>query len=404
MQGKHYLQIIKDSLEANGWRYNASIDSQIARRRAGDRFSINEHIRAMVYAMLSNRVPWHRISNKVDRIDQIFGRDINTGVYGYDASVLKNTDPNEYIRALRKEKCGNLNINKQMHALKYNIEVLERINNSKGGLDGFLNNTPAEEVVRQFSNSKSSKKLKEMGDALVYEYIRGVGVDAAKPDVHLRRFLSSSRMGTSVKADEASVKEVTAQVSALASATGFTKAGVDAIIWTFCSNTDSSYGEVCTARPRCYECPVRARCQYGGDFNISLTEAIKRSIVNASAIIGRMIDIATLTVSGCNAGSVLSLGKNAVRVVSYEGEILSVYKVEGDGTPYAAETALCGLADRIMDDEGRTVDIGNGTRSDVVGMLAEKCEVIDVECGGAPCDVTIDMIHAILRYKYTPKY
>ena len=38
-------------------------------------------------------------------------------------------------------------------------------------------------------------KLHQVGEALAWEYIRNVGIDGAKPDTHIRRFLGSDRMG-----------------------------------------------------------------------------------------------------------------------------------------------------------------------------------------------------------------
>ena len=38
-------------------------------------------------------------------------------------------------------------------------------------------------------------KLHQVGEALAWEYIRNVGIDGAKPDTHIRRFLGSNRMG-----------------------------------------------------------------------------------------------------------------------------------------------------------------------------------------------------------------
>ena len=112
------------------------------------------------------------------------------------------------------------------------------------------------------SHRFSETKLKQMGEALTWEYIRNVGIDGAKPDVHLRRFLGTARMGVNSQL-EASVEDVYRQVEELSQATGLSKAGVDTIIWTFCAQSDESYGEICTAHPKCESCPVKNRCNYG---------------------------------------------------------------------------------------------------------------------------------------------
>ena len=200
MDTQHYLYDLKRSLEAYGWVYDSTVDENVAARKAGHVFTMSEHIRAMVFALLSNRTPWKRIKSKVGKIDAIFN--------GYDPETIKNTAPEVYIAAIRKERCGNQNIKKQMEDLAYNIGVLEYLEKQYGSVDKFLISMPASKIVELLSSSKhKNTKLKQMGEALVWEYIRNVGIDGAKPDVHLCRFLGSARMGASKKA-EATVQEV----------------------------------------------------------------------------------------------------------------------------------------------------------------------------------------------------
>ena len=45
--------------------------------------------------------------------------------------------------------------------------------------------------------SEGKYKLKYVGKALAWEYLRNVGVDGAKPDTHLKRILGSNRLGYS---------------------------------------------------------------------------------------------------------------------------------------------------------------------------------------------------------------
>ena len=99
--------------------------------------------------------------------------------------------------------------------------------------------------------------MAQLGEALAWEYIRNVGVDACKPDTHLRRFLGSGRMGTSQN-EIATVEETIQQVEELSKVTGISLASIDNIIWSFCAD---GYGEVCTATPHCEKCVIRNNCQ-----------------------------------------------------------------------------------------------------------------------------------------------
>ena len=98
-----------------------------------------------------------------------------------------------------------------------------------------------------------------MGEALVWEYLRNVGIDGVKPDTHIRRFLSGNRMGAPLVASPASVEDVYRQVNQLSEKTGLLKAEIDNLIWSFCAE---GYGEICTAKPRCDKCPIKSKCAF----------------------------------------------------------------------------------------------------------------------------------------------
>jgi hypothetical protein len=96
-------------------------------------------------------------------------------------------------------------------------------------------------------------------EPLVWEYLRNVGIDGAKPDIHLRRFFGSDRMAKS-KISPASIYDVLCQIEELSKETGFTQTEIDDLIWRFCAD---GYGEICTKNPICQECVVRYKCSRG---------------------------------------------------------------------------------------------------------------------------------------------
>ena len=81
-------------------------------------------------------------------------------------------------------------------------------------MDAFITSEPADIIVVKLSKNSSPYKIKRFGEALVWEYLRTMGIDGAKPDTHLRRFLGSGRMGTCLN-DPATVKDVREQVEVL---------------------------------------------------------------------------------------------------------------------------------------------------------------------------------------------
>lgn len=248
---EHYLFAIRDYLENHGIEYDADAITSIKERKKGKLFTERDHIRAMVYSLLTNQTVWSRIQPLLPSIDRIF--------HDYDAEYIKAQNPDNLAEELFYLKCGNMSTRKQMKALKGNIEVFERIEHEYGDIDKFVITHTPEELVALFSKAGSKYKLGMMGEALVWEYLRNVGIDGVKPDTHIRRFLAGNRMGRADVGSPASLKDVADQVEKLSERTGLLKAEIDNLIWSFCAD---GYGEVCTANPHCERCPISSRCAF----------------------------------------------------------------------------------------------------------------------------------------------
>ena len=169
-------------------KYDQTIDNKVTARKNGKTYGFPEHLQAVVYSLLSAQRPWAEVVKHLEEIDGIF--------FGYDAKkILEQTDT-YFVDRIRDIKCGNRNIHDQMKYLPDNIATLSSIEKEYGSLDAFVISAPAHEIVKMLTNYKSKYKLRNMGEALCWEYLRNVGIDGAKPDVHLRRFLSSRVLGT----------------------------------------------------------------------------------------------------------------------------------------------------------------------------------------------------------------
>ena len=181
-------------------------------------------------------------------IDQLF--------YDYDPDILLETEPTDLIQEVFDIKCGNRSTEAQMKALAENIRTFQRIEEDYGNIDTFITSKPADAIVQKLSKETSPYKMKMIGEALAWEYLRNVGIDAAKPDTHLRRFFGADRMGTGENSP-ATVSEVNEQVAELSDKTGLSKVEIDNLVWSFCAD---GYGEICTATPHCSNCPISGWC------------------------------------------------------------------------------------------------------------------------------------------------
>ena len=59
--------------------------------------------------------------------------------------------------------------------------------------ESYVTSAPPEAIVRDLA--AGPHKLYGIGPALAWEYLRNVGIDGVKPDIHVCRFLGANRMG-----------------------------------------------------------------------------------------------------------------------------------------------------------------------------------------------------------------
>ena len=247
---EHYLFILRSYLERKGYNYVPALATPLQKRKMGVLFTLSDHLKALIYSMLTNQTKWHRIEPNLHTIDRLF--------FNFDVEKIKAAHASTFSEGLFAIKCGNISTASQMESLHKNIAVFEKIEKEKGSLDTFVLSAPASDIARMFSRAGSPYKLRMLGEALVWEYLRNVGIDGAKPDVHVRRFLGADRMGCG-DTSPASINDVYKQVEILANETGLSKVEIDSIIWSFCAD---GYGAVCASTPRCKECPIRSYCNH----------------------------------------------------------------------------------------------------------------------------------------------
>ena len=221
----------------------------VLERDHGKHFTTEEHFRGLIYSLLTNQRKWSDVEPKLPEIDKLF--------FNYDLDKVKEHNGEYFEAGIRRLKCGNISIKMQMAGLRDDIAVFEQIIIKYGSIDNFVTSMPAEEVVKAISSSGSKYKLQGVGPALAWEYLRNVGIDASKPDTHLKRFFGSERMGISNNI-EATDDEVISAVSSIAEEGSYSKFEIDYLIWAYCA---SGKGEVCTASPNCSKCVIRSYCR-----------------------------------------------------------------------------------------------------------------------------------------------
>lgn len=219
----------------------------IKKRSEGKKFSFEEHVRGLLYAQLSNQRQWKPIQEKLVEIDGIF--------FNYDIDKICNTDSLVFVQQLRSIKCGNRSINQQIASLRKNIYTLKHIESKYGDLDSFVSSDDPYEIGALLSN-KGEYKILYLGIALSMEYLKNVGIEAVKPDVHIRRMLGSQRLGFIAK-EFPSEKETIEVMKEISNETHYTLGELDTYLWMYCA---SGYCEICGTVPKCDLCVLCEQC------------------------------------------------------------------------------------------------------------------------------------------------
>ena len=218
-------------------------------RNNGKIYDINEHCKALILSKISNRQKWYRIEEKMDTIQKIF--------FDYDCNKILNVKESYFIEQIKKIKCGSQVTDRDFSNLHQNIQVLLTIEKNYGSIDSYLLSKPAHKIVEDLSSADSSLKMKTIGPALAWEYLRNVGIDGAKPDVHLKRILSSERLHISNNKN-ISDDEFFTIMTDMKNKTGKLYLELDCYLWSYCADGQA---KICSADPHCNKCVIQKYCK-----------------------------------------------------------------------------------------------------------------------------------------------
>ena len=242
------FNILEEYLKDRVQDIDLTILEAVEQRKNGKSFSFEEHLRGFVYAQLSALVSWKKIKGNQTRLDEIF--------CNFDRQQLKEKSAEDLINETTAIKCHNPYTTKnQMRSLKFNIETFERIGQDFGSLEKFITHSTPSNIIKLLADSNSTYKIKYMGVPIACEYVRNVGIDIIKPDIHIKRIASAERLNlVTAKSDYKIIDDF----QELSKQIGINQAKMDYLLWNYCSK---GYGEICTATPKCNECVIRKFCQ-----------------------------------------------------------------------------------------------------------------------------------------------
>ncbi len=255
---------VHDALPPKRQWQSSYIRAQVEKREKGLLFTLQDHVQAMVYSLLSAETPWERIEGNKPQIDKLF--------LHYDPEMLMKKNSADLVDELEKIKCGGRIRGKQMEALKCNIETLKRLDEPHGGIDAhYAAMLTDEEGVHPYEKlllalaRTGEYKLAQMGIPLVAEYLRNVGHNISKPDRHVMRLLDQKHLSehhfkgyTDGTWSDKALLEGLRIIRQYAEDLQLSEAYIDHLMWSYCA---VGYGQICTKEnPRCEQCKIRAFC------------------------------------------------------------------------------------------------------------------------------------------------
>lgn len=209
-------------------------------RQSGHVFTFEEHIKAMLLSLLSANRPWKQIEENIDNLDKVF--------HQYNPEYLIDENPKVLMDEVCKIGCGNRAIMRQMEGVSYNVRLMQSIVDVIGDLEKLVVNNEPYDVSAILSSGHY--KLAGFAQTLALQYLRNVGIDTCKPDVHIRRILARLRL---IPYEDCPVIDVVNTMSRLSRELGIPITLVNEIIWTYGA---TGFGEICAKVPKCYVCQI----------------------------------------------------------------------------------------------------------------------------------------------------
>lgn len=246
------IPLIKQNMEEVNYDYinkSKEIIDIINLRKCGKKFSFSEHLSALIFTLLNNN-RWGdtNIKENKSKIYSIF--------HDFDKNYLKLVDPNELINELKKLHCSNPAIKKQLYALSYNINILEKIEEEHNSLDEFILKNDPNDIAICFSEGKY--KLKQVGKAITFDYLKMVGIDCCKYSIQIGRLFGKNRLAI-VSNEIATFEQILSIIKKLSKINKISEIEIELILQQFCLSKSAN---ICGEFPQCEKCRLKSICNY----------------------------------------------------------------------------------------------------------------------------------------------
>lgn len=200
----------------------------------------------VVQAMFSGGMNGKVVDAWMPRMEEAF--------YNWDvARISKMTEQDVELLASSGKVIANLG---KLKAIVFNAKIVLKLTCEHGSFGGYI--VSFESVSSLSKDIVTVQKFRYLGPVTTEDFLRNIGVDTAKPDRHLTRWLE--RMAA-IKSEEPT-ERVLEVICTIADTAKVRRARFDSATYLFCADRDDVLVDkgVCGDIPKCIRCPVVALC------------------------------------------------------------------------------------------------------------------------------------------------
>ena len=183
--------------------------------------------------------------------------DIKKAFSNYDVYKVSRYTDRDFKKMMQNPKL--IKNERKLRACIENAKIMKDISEKYGSFGEYLER-----------NKTNLKKLKEdlikkfhyLGNVLVLEYLKEIGIDSIKPDVHVVRVMYRLCLIDSEKMSPENIDKVIEVASKMSQSTKEKLSVIDAIFWMYGGSGDNHVKKAMCSKnkPLCRECPLMEYC------------------------------------------------------------------------------------------------------------------------------------------------
>lgn len=185
--------------------------------------------------------------------------DIKKAFSNYDIDKVSQYTDGELKKMMNNPKL--IRNEKKLRACIKNAKIMKGISKECGSFGEYLDQKKNElEKLKE----ELIERFRYLGNVLVLDYLRDVGIDAIKPDVHVVRVMHRLGLIGSGDMSPGNIGRVIGAASQMSRESGEKLSVIDAVFWMYGGGGDNHVKKaICPKnKPLCSECPLTAYCVF----------------------------------------------------------------------------------------------------------------------------------------------